>query len=235
MDIKLETTGGWPVQTVRRARKTTLGDGFSTVKAFARVIISGPDAWDYTRKAYINDRLNRDNGAAYMTESMKAWAGLGSEATIRSGTTSGAGASYYIDFDFSLTKKGRGHASFAKQFNETLSALDKAGTLQQIAKQIVLDEIARIDQKESEESKAMKLAAVATYLASMVREKADILVQYKERKAALRKERDDKADMLLTDDLLEQAAEEQGLNVFDLRTKTQETFAKLDRYSFIGG
>jgi hypothetical protein len=235
MDIKLETTGGWPVRIDRRARKTTLGDGYSSVTAYARVIISGQDAWDYTRKNYMNDRLKRDNGAVYMPENMRTWAGLGSEVSISSGTTTGRGADYHIDFSFSLTKRGRGHAKFAKQFAETLTALDRAGTLQEISKQAVLDEIARIEQKESDEAKAMKVSAVASYLASMVREKADVLVRYHERKVALRTERNNRASELLTDDLFEQAADEQGLDIGELRTKVAEAFSKLDRYVLIGG
>ena len=235
MDIKLDTTGGWPVHTERRARKTTLGDGYSSVTAYARVIISGPDAWDYTRKNYMNDRLKPDNGAVYMPESLKVWAGLGSEVSISSGTTTGRGADYHIDFSFSLTKRGRGHAKFAKQFADTLTALDNAGTLQAIAKQAVLDEIARIEQKESDEAKAMKVAAVASYIASMVREKANILMQYHERKVALRTERNNRAAELLTDDLLEETAADQRLDIVELRTKVSEAFTKLDRYVLIGG
>ena len=235
MDIKLDTTGGWPVHTERRARKTTLGDGYSSVTAYARVIVSGPDAWDYTRKNYMNDRLRPDKGSAYMPESLKVWAGLGSEVSISSGTTTGRGADYHIDFSFSLTKRGRGHAKFAKQFAETLTALDAAGTLQAISKQAVLDEIARIEQKESDEAKAMKVSAVASYLASMVREKANILMQYHERKVALRTERNNRAAELLTDDLLEETAADQRLDIVELRTKVAEAFSKLDRYVLIGG
>ena len=235
MNIKLETTGGWPVRIDRRARKTTLGDGYSSVTAYARVIISGPDAWDYTRKSYMNDRLKQDNGSAYMPDSLKVWAGLGSEVSISSGTTTGRGADYHIDFSFSLTKRSRGHAKFAKQFADNLTALDRAGTLQAIAKQAVLDEIARIEQKEADEAKAMKVAAVASYLASMVREKANILMQYHERKVALRTERNNRASELLTDDLLEQTADDQGLDIVELRTKVSEAFSKLDRYVLIGG
>jgi hypothetical protein len=235
MDIKLETTGGWPVATEGRARKTTRGDGYSTVKAYARVIISGPDAWDFTRKSYINARLDKGGDLTYMTESLKVWTGLGSEVTIRSGCTSGNGANYHIDFDFSITKRGRGHAAFAKQFAATLTMLDGAGSLQMTAKQIVLDEIALIEQKEAEERKVVKLVAVASYLASSFREKADILVQYSDRKAALRKERNDMASSLLTDDYLEQVADDQGLNIVDLRKQVGEALTKLDRYLFMGG
>ena len=42
MDIKINTAGGWPIESKQRARKTTLGECFTTKKAYARVIVEGP-------------------------------------------------------------------------------------------------------------------------------------------------------------------------------------------------
>jgi hypothetical protein len=218
MDIKIETTGGWPLHNEGRARKTTRGEGYTSIVGTARVIVTGPDAWKFANASSICTRLDSGRSQEYLPNEMKQWLGLGSEASITSGgfTSSSQGGQYIIDFGFRLTKRGRGHANFGKQFRSILAALDSDGTLQEIAKRIVLDEVARAERAASDEAQQLRLASVAAFVVSSVKEQAEILLDYRIKLDALRKTRLDKMDELCTAELLEQMATQHSLSLEEL-------------------
>ena len=224
MDIKIETTGGWPVQTETRARKTTRGEGYTCVVAVARVIMTGPDAWQFSREAYISSRLGRDKGLEYMPDAMKQWIGLGAEDEITSGgfSSSGQGGQYIIDFGFRLTKRGRGHANFGKQFRGNLTDLGKSGDLEKAALRIVQAEVDRVVRGRSEEAKRRRLESVAAFIVSSVKEQAEIVLDYRIKLDALRKERLNKMDQLCTDELLDQLAAEHSLSLAALKAEVAQ-------------
>ena len=224
MDIKIETTSGWPIRSEGRARKTTRGEGFTTVVATARVIMTGPDAWQFSRDSSVATRLGRDKGQEYMPDGVKQWLGLGAEAEITTGgfTSAWQGGQYILDFGFRLTKRGRGHANFGKQFRGVLTDLDKTGELEKAALRIVQAEIDRVVRGRSEEAQRLRLASVAAFIASSVREQAEILLDYRIRLHALRDERTNKMKELCTADLLDSLATEHGLPLDALKAKVEE-------------
>lgn len=221
MDIKIETTGGWPLTTEKRARKTTLGEGFTTIKAYARVIISGPDADSLLRRSSIGSRLESNKGVSYLPDAMKQWLGLGAEVSITSGGRFRANSADCFDFAFVMTKRGRGHANYGKQFRGLLAELDKTGILQEIAKQIVEDELNRIERMASEETLMSRIGAVAAYIYDELRQKANEATDFQSRIDAARYDRDKKLKELCTVDLLEQVALDNHLPLDKLIEKVQ--------------
>jgi len=224
MDIKIETTGGWPLHNEGRARKTTRGEGYTSIVGTARVIVTGPDAWKFANASSICTRLDSGRSQEYLPNEMKQWLGLGSEASITSGgfTSASQGGQYIIDFGFRLTKRGRGHANFGKQFTALLSQLDQGGTLQEIAKRIVEDELTRVERAASDEAKRRRLESVAAFIVSSVKEQAEIVLDYRIKLDALRKTRLDMMDELCTDDLLDQLAAEHSLSLDALKAEVAQ-------------
>ena len=223
MDIKIETSSMGAVKTDRRARKTTLGEGFTTAYSIVRLSVTGADAWDFSKASSIGSRLERTKGHDYLPDEMKKWLGLGSDAVITAGWfTTGMQGAFVIDFGFKLTKRGRGHANFGKQFTVLLSQLDQEGTLQEIAKRIVEDELTRVERAASDEAKRRRLESVAAFIVSSVKEQAEILLDYRIKLDALRQERLNKMDQLCTDDLLDQLATEHSLSLEALKDEVAQ-------------
>jgi hypothetical protein len=227
MDIKIETKGGWPVQTEARARKTTRGEGYTCVVAVARVIMTGPDAWQFSRDSSIGSRLGRDKGLEYMPDAMKQWIGLRVEAEITSGgfSSSSQGGQYIIDFGFRLTKRGRGHANFGKQFRGNLTDLGKSGDLEKAALRIVQAEVDRVVRGRSEEAQRLRLASVAAFIVASVRDQADGAIDFRTRLDKLRDERTKKMRELCTAELLEGLAATHSLQLEALQAKVEEHIA----------
>jgi hypothetical protein len=235
MDIKIETAGGWPVTSEKRARKTTLGEGFTTIKAYARVIVSGPDADALLRRCSLGSRLESNKGISYLPDAMKQWLGLGAEVSITSGGRFRVNGVDCFDFGFVMTKRGRGHANYGKQFRGLLTELDKAGTLQEVGKQIVEDELNRIERMASEETLTSRIGAVAAYIYDELRQKANVATDFQTRIDAARSDRDKKVKELCTMDLLEQVALDNHLPLDRLIEKIQARIAAPGAAFIIGG
>jgi hypothetical protein len=218
MDIKIETTGNWPVKTEQRARKTTRGEAFTTVRAYARVMFVGSDPDNLLRRSSIGSQLEANLGLAHLPDSMKQWIGLSAEVAITSGGRFRANGVECFDFGFKMTKRGRGHAGYGKQFHALLTELDKAGTLQSIAKKIVEEELERIAQLDTEAAQQFRLKSAASYLVAAARERADSLLGYRGALEALRQQREDKMHELLTHESIERIAVEHQLSADDLKT-----------------
>jgi hypothetical protein len=222
MDIKLETTGNWPIKTEKRARKTTRGEAYTTVTAYARVVFVGSDPDTILRRSSIGSQLEASLGLPYLPDSMKQWVGLRAEVAITSGGRFRSNGVECFDFGFKMTKRGRGHANFGKQFTALLSQLDQEGTLQEIAKRIVEDELTRVERAASDEAKRRRLESVAAFIVSSVKEQAEIVLDYRIKLDALRKTRLDKMDELCTDDLLDQLAAEHSLPLDTLKDEVAQ-------------
>lgn len=227
MDIKIEieTAGGWPIKSEQRARKTTLGEGFTTIKAYARVVLSGPDVDALLRRTSIGNRLESTKGHGYLPDSMKQWLGLGAEVSITSGGRFRSNSVDCFDFGFVMTKRGRGHANYGKQFRGLLTELEQAGTLREIAVRIVEDELQRVERMQSEETMTSRIGAVAAYIYDELRQKANVATDFQSRIDAARYDRDKKLQELCTVDLLEQVALDNHLPLDKLIEKVQAKVA----------
>jgi hypothetical protein len=217
MDIKIETTGNWPIKTEKRARKTTRGEAYTTVTAYARVVFVGSDPDTILRRSSIGSQLEASLGLPYLPDSMKQWIGLRAEVAITSGGRFRSNGVECFDFGFKMTKRGRGHAGYGKQFHALLTELDEAGTLQAIAKKIVEDELQRLAQQDTEEAQQFRLKSAASYLVAAAREKADTLLGYRSALEALRQQREDKMYELLTQESIERTAVELQLSADNLK------------------
>ena len=235
MDIKIDTTGGWPIESKQRARKTTLGEGFTTKKAYARVIVEGPDADSLVRRSAVATRLNQTKGHAYLPDAMQQWLGLGAEVYITSGGVSTFNRVMCFDIAFVMTKRGRGHNNYGKQFDALLKELESTGVLREVAARIVTDELQRVECMASEEMMATRIGAVAAYIYDELREKANEATNFQSRIDEARWARDKKLQELCTTDLLEQVALDNRLPIDKLIEKVQAKIASSGNTFQIGG